>query len=141
MDKLFYCAEGMIECVVRLTVYLLGGLDRLLIALLILAGCEAVSRTAKLWYLKDTSLKEIYEMILKKGAMFILLIAANQLDLVIGSSDQFMRSAVLIFMIGKEGFLILEHIKTLGLEAPDVMTHIVDEFAGSKKDEDKPEQK
>ncbi|MBM7692834.1 toxin secretion/phage lysis holin [Peribacillus deserti] len=137
-NKWIYSWEGIKECIIKFAGYLSGGLDHVLMALLVLTGCEIFSRAGVLLYSKKLTFIGMYGMFIRKGSMCILLIAANQLDLVMGNSEQFMRSAILIFLIGNEGASILKNLRRLGLPAPDVMSNIMDDFAGGDKDDNKP---
>ena len=101
--------------------YLLGGIDNLLIAFVILMACDYLSGLAAGFYDKKISSKSAFKGLVKKGVMFILIVVANQVDIVTGSGD-FARNAVIMFLIGMEGISVVENMGRMGIKVPAYVT-------------------
>jgi toxin secretion/phage lysis holin len=99
------------------TAYLLGGFDHLLNAFIILMVCDYLTGILAGFYDKQVSSKTAFKGLMKKGAMFILVIVANQLDIITGSGDV-ARNAIITFLIGVEGISIFENLGRLGIKVP-----------------------
>lgn len=115
--------------------YLLGGIDNLLMAFIILMACDYVSGIAAGFYDRKVSSKSAFQGLVKKGVMFILVIAANQVDIVTGSGD-FARNAVIMFLIGMEGISIIENLGRMGIKVPAFLRKTFDQLKdkGEKND-------
>lgn len=114
--------------------YLLGGIDHLLTAFIILMACDYLSGIAAGMYDKKVSSKSAFRGLVKKGVMFILVIVANQVDIVTGSGD-FARNAVIMFLIGMEGISIIENMGRMGIKVPAFVTKTFEQLKdkGEKK--------
>ena len=70
--------------------FLLGGIDKLLIALVIIMAADFTTGvSASFFEQKKTSSKRAFKGLVKKTAMISLVIVANQLDLISGSESGF----------------------------------------------------
>jgi len=58
----------------------------------------------------------------KKAAMILMVIAAVQLDLATESGN-FMRNAMILFLIGMEGISMIENLGKLGMKVPKFLTN------------------
>src|SRR5690554_4356445 len=88
--------------------FLLGGIDRLIIALAIFMAVDFVTGLFAGTKEMGTSSKRAFHGLVKKGAMIALVIVAHQLDIVAGTTDaQFLRNAMIMFLIAVEGISIL----------------------------------
>jgi len=102
--------------------FLLGGIDHLIIALTIFMAVDFV--TGLFVGTKETgaSSKRAFRGLVKKGAMIGLVIIAHQLDIVAGTADsQFLRNAMILFLIAVEGISIIENMERLGVPIPSFL--------------------
>ncbi|WP_409296957.1 phage holin family protein [Peribacillus sp. SCS-26] len=128
--------KSFMDCLMEAGIYVAGGMDKLLLSWFILVCCELAGRAVWLICKKELSCKNAIHSILKKMSSLILLIAAVQIDIVMGNAEQFIRSAAIVFLIGNEGIAIMENLKNLGLPAPAAVSRIMDLLG--EKDEDGP---
>ncbi|EWG11691.1 phage holin family protein [Cytobacillus firmus] len=114
--------------------YLLGGIDKLLIAFVILMVLDYLTGVAAAIYDKKVSSKSAFKGLMKKGAMFSLVIVATQMDIILGNEGQFIRYAMLMFLIGTEGISLIENLGRLDVKLPKFLS---DKFIQLKDDHDK----
>lgn len=103
--------------------YLLGGVDNLLIAFVIIMTLDYVTGVAAAFYVKQVSSKSAFRGLMKKGAMFSLVIVATQLDIILGNEGQFVRYAILMFLIGTEGISLIENLGRLDIKVPQFLSN------------------
>ncbi|PAE20486.1 holin [Bacillus sp. 7504-2] len=121
--------------------FLLGGVDKLLIALAIIMAADFTTGVfASFFDEKKTSSKRAFKGLVKKGAMVSLVIVANQLDVISGTDSGFLRNAMIFFLIGTEGISITENMHRLGVPVPkfisdrfEQMTHEEGETDANRK--------
>lgn len=99
--------------------YLLGGIDHLLIALAVIMAVDFVSGLFAGTKETGVSSRRAFRGLVKKGAMVALVVVAHQLDIVAGTADaQFLRNAMILFLIAVEGISIIENMERLGVPIP-----------------------
>lgn len=113
-------------------IQLLGGMDNLLSALIIFIAISYVTdifvvvaekkRHSNVFLLKN---------ILKKAAIFILVIISNTVGMIIESNCG-IRSVVILFYISNEGLAILENINRLGVPLPQILVEILSQLRNKK---------
>jgi len=98
--------------------YLFGGVDRLLISLLIISCCDIL--TGFLVGGKTTGLNSntAYIGLKKKAGMLMMIIVAVQCDKILGNNGHYARIAMLTWLIGVEGISFFENVGKLGMRAP-----------------------
>lgn len=111
--------------------FLIGGLDKLIIALGIIMIVDYATGVIASFGEKKTSSKRAFKGLAKKGAMISLIIVANQLDLVSGNDGNFLRNAMIFFLIGTEGISITENMHRLGVPVPKFIS---DRFEQMRKE-------
>ncbi|OXS69829.1 phage holin family protein [Priestia filamentosa] len=116
--------------------YFLGGIDHLLIAFVILLTLDYLTGIAAAFYDKKVSSKNAFRGLMKKGAMFSLVIVATQLDIILGNEVQFVRYAILMFLIGTEGISLIENLGRLDIKVPQMLSS---RFSQLKDENDKKE--
>ncbi|WP_409291483.1 phage holin family protein [Peribacillus sp. SCS-37] len=126
--------QSFMDCLMEAGIYVAGGMDKLLLSWFIMVSCELAGRAVCLICNKELSCKHAIHSILKKMSSLLLLIAAVQLDIVMGNAEQFIRSAAIVFLIGNEGIAIMENLNKLGLRAPAAVSRIMD-LLGEKDEE------
>ncbi|MGG3662511.1 phage holin family protein [Bacillus gobiensis] len=118
--------------------YLLGGIDNLLIAFVILMTLDYLTGVAAAFYDKKVSSKSAIKGLMKKGAMFSLVIVATQLDIILGNEGKFVRYAILMFLIGTEGISLIENLGRLDIKVPQFLSNrfsqLKDDHEEDKKD-------
>ncbi|AMA72942.1 holin family protein (plasmid) [Aneurinibacillus thermoaerophilus] len=116
--------------------FLLGGFDRLVVALAICMAADYLSGVLVGFFReKKISSERAFHGLLKKGAMILLVIVSHQLDVVAGSTDsQFMRNAMIMFLIAVEGISLVENMGRLGVPVPAFLRQ---RFEQMKNDNDK----
>jgi toxin secretion/phage lysis holin len=96
-----------------LSSYLIGGLDKLLIALLILITIDYFTGIIAAWKLGQLNSKKGFEGIIRKMMMLLIIIVAHWVDVALGGADT-LRTMVIFAYIGNEGLSIVENIDRLG---------------------------
>lgn len=114
--------------------YLLGGIDNLLTALTIFIVCDFVIGVIAGFQNEGVSSKRALKGLGKKGAMFALVIIANQLDIISGSENGFVRNSMIFFLIGTEGISIIENMARLGLDVPEFLKSRLEQIKNDKGD-------
>ncbi|MGG3626437.1 phage holin family protein [Bacillus gobiensis] len=118
--------------------YLLGGIDNLLIAFVIILTLDYVTGVTAAFYDKKVSSKSAFKGLMKKGAMFSLVIVATQLDIILGNEGKFVRYAILMFLIGTEGISLIENLGRLDIKVPKFLS---DRFSQLKDDNEEEKDK
>jgi len=113
--------------------YLIGGIDNLVVALGILMAIDYISGIMVATVDKTVSSKRAFKGLIKKAAMCLAIVVANQLDIVV-SGGSFLRNAMLLSFIGSEGMSIIENLGHLGVKVP---TKISKAFAQLQDKNDK----
>ncbi|WP_285078669.1 phage holin family protein [Paenibacillus sp. UMB7766-LJ446] len=113
-------------------VYLVGGMDHLFIAVTIFVGLDYMTGVLSAWYKKELSSRVGWWGLARKSLTFVFVIIAHQLDIVSGNSNDFMRDAMLMFIIGTEGISILENMGKLGLPVPKFITSALFKLRGEE---------
>ncbi|TPG90712.1 holin [Brevibacillus laterosporus] len=121
--------------VIAIITYLVGGIDKLFTAFCIFMLVDYITGVLAAWYNRSLSSQEGFRGIAKKVGMFAFIIIANQLDLISGSSQGFLRDTIILFMIGNEGISILENCHRLGLPVPDFLLRALQNVKKFKKDD------
>lgn len=115
--------------------FLLGGFDKLLIALAIIMAADFITGVAASFFeQKKTSSKRAFKGLVKKGAMVSLVIVANQLDSISGTDSGFLRNAMIFFLIGTEGISITENMHRLGVPVPKFISDRFEQMTNEKDD-------
>lgn len=119
--------------------YLFGGVDHFVIALIIIMAADYLTGIiVAFFFKKNVESKRAFKGLMKKTAMLIAVIVANQLDLVSGSGGHFMRNAMILFLIGMEGISFIENLGHMGVRVP---VQISNAFAQLKELNDKGDSK
>lgn len=118
------------------TAYLIGGVDELVTALGILMGIDFTLGVMVAWFIKDVDSRKAFKGLLKKTAMMLMVIAAVQLDKVTESGD-FMRHAMILFLIGMEGISMIENLGHLGIKVPRFLKNAFTQLQNNNDDKPK----
>lgn len=110
--------------------YFMGGLDGMLIALIVFIAIDYL--TGVMCAIEDKTLSSAvgFRGIAKKVLILLLVGMANVLDVHVIGSGSAMRGAVICFYLANEGVSILENAARLGLPVPDGMKKTLAQLNG-----------
>lgn len=111
--------------------YLIGGIDHLIIALVMMMAVDYISGIMAAIVSRVVSSKSAFKGLMKKSAMCLSIVVANQLDIVTNSGE-FMRNAMIMFLIGSEGISFIENLGRLGVKVPKQISKAFAQLNGKK---------
>lgn len=100
-------------------VYLFGGWDTILRALIALVVIDFISGVLAAFYEKKLNSEIGQRGIIKKVCIFLMVAMAQVLDTTSGLSEPYMRTAVIMFFIANESLSAMENMGSLGLPLPE----------------------
>jgi toxin secretion/phage lysis holin len=109
--------------------YLLGGLDNLVAAFAIFMACDYITGLMVGGKEGKISSKRSLRGLGKKVGMITFVIVANQLDIIVGNDEGFLRNAMLLFLIGTEGISIAENLGKLGIKVPPFLIKALEQLS------------
>ena len=117
--------------------YFLGGLEGLLIALLVFVALDYV--TGVMCAISDHKLSSAvgFRGICRKMVIFMLVGIGHILDVHVVGTGTALRTAVICFYLSNEGISLLENASHLGLPVPDRLKTILEQIHGRSEKEDK----
>ena len=117
--------------------YFLGGLDGLLIALLVFVALDYV--TGVMCAISDHKLSSAvgFRGICRKVLVLMLVGIGHILDVHVVETGSALRTAVICFYLSNEGISLLENASHLGLPVPDRLKTILEQIHGRSEKEDK----
>ena len=117
--------------------YFLGGLDGLLIALLVFVALDYV--TGVMCAISDHRLSSSvgFRGICRKMLILMLVGIGHVLDVHVVGTGSALRTAVICFYLSNEGISLLENASHLGLPVPDRLKTILQQIHGRSEKEDK----
>ena len=117
--------------------YFLGGLDGLLIALLVFVALDYV--TGVMCAISDHKLSSAvgFRGICRKMVILMLVGIGHILDVHVVGTGSALRTAVICFYLSNEGISLLENASHLGLPVPDRLKTILEQIHGRSEKEDK----
>ena len=116
--------------------YFMGGMDGLLIALIVLMSLDYISGV--MCAIMDRSLSSAvgFRGIAKKVFILMLVGVANILDIHVVGEGSALREAVIAFYMSNEGLSLLENAAHIGLPVPDPLKNALAQLHGrDDKDE------
>ena len=116
--------------------YFLGGMDGLMIALIVFAALDYI--TGVMCAIADKSLNSAvgYRGICRKAIIFMLVGVGHIIDTHVVGSGAALRTAVICFYLSNEGVSLLENAAHLGLPIPEKLKSILEQLhSRSEKDE------
>ena len=116
--------------------YFLGGLDGLLIALLVFVALDYV--TGVMCAISDHKLSSAvgFRGICRKMLILMLVGIGHILDVHVVGTGSALRTAVICFYLSNEGISLLENASHLGLPVPDKLKTILEQIHGRSEKED-----
>ncbi len=116
--------------------YFLGGMDGLLIALIVFAVLDYI--TGVMCAIEDKTLSSAvgFRGIARKVIIFMLVGVGHILDIHVVGTGSALRTAVIFFYLSNEGISLLENAAHLGLPIPEKLKAILEQIhSRSEKDE------
>ena len=101
---------------------LLGGWDKSLEILLIFIIMDYVTGIAAAFKTKTLKSSVGFEGLMKKGAIFLIVILAAQLDRITGNAAGVFRTSTAFFFIANEGLSVVENVGEMGVKLPGFIT-------------------
>ena len=119
--------------------YFLGGVDGLIIALLIFVILDYITGIMCAVVDKRLSSSVGFKGIFRKVLIFMLVGVANLVDIHIIGNGSVLRCAIIFFYLSNEGLSIIENATHLGLPVPEKLKVVLDQIheREDKKDENK----
>ncbi len=102
--------------------YLIGGWDAVLKILAVLMIVDYITGVMNGFKDKNLASEIGFNGLMKKAAIFLVIILAHQLDLAIQGDNPIFRTMACYFYIGNEGISITENISLLGVPLPGGIT-------------------
>ena len=97
---------------------LLGGWDKSLEILLIFIVMDYITGVGAAFKTKTLRSSVGFEGLMKKGAIFLIVILAAQLDRITGNTAGLFRTATAFFFIANDGLSIVENVGEMGVKLP-----------------------
>lgn len=116
--------------------YLVGGIDDLIRALVIFMVIDFILGLMVGFVKKKLNSKTAFIGLIKKSAMCLMVIAAVQLDTATESGN-FMRNAMILFLIGMEGISMIENLGKLGIRVPKFLANAFTQLQMDNDDKSK----
>ncbi len=125
IDLLWVKVQAAVTAIGGWAGYFVGGMDGMLIALIVLMGLDYVSGV--MCAIEDRKLSSAvgFRGICKKLLILMLVGVANILDVNVVGSGAVLRGAVICFYLSNEGLSLLENAAWLGLPVPDKLREIL----------------
>ena len=128
IDLVWAKIQGAITVVGGWLGYFLGGMDGLMIALVVFVILDYV--TGIMCAINDRKLSSAvgFRGICRKVLIFLLVGIANILDVQVIGSGSVLRTAVIFFYISNEGVSLVENAAHLGLPVPDKLKDVLEQL-------------
>lgn len=123
--------EVIISALLSALTYLFGGIDSLMISLLVLILIDYITGICKGIVLKQLSSKVSAKGIIKKFGYIMIIIIATLFDRLVSDDNMAIRTMMIYFFIANESLSILENWALIGLPLPK---KIFDIFEKIKKE-------
>ena len=117
--------------------YFLGGLDGLLIALIVFAALDYI--TGVMCAIADKTLSSAvgFKGVARKVLIFALVGVGHILDTHVVGTGSALRTAIICFYLSNEGVSLLENASHLGLPVPERLKAVLEQLHGRSEDDEK----
>ena len=116
--------------------YFLGGLDGLLVALIVFMALDYITGIMCAILDKKLSSAVGFKGVMKKALILILVGVANVVDVHVVGTGSALRGAVICFYLSNEGVSLLENASHLGLPVPERLKSVLEQIhKRAEKDE------
>ena len=128
MDNIIRNIQAVLTAIGGAIGYFIGGLDGLMIVLLVLMGIDYITGVMCGIVDKKLSSKVGFLGICRKVLILLLVGIANILDVNVIQTGSMLRSATLFFYISNEGVSVLENAAKLGLPIPQKIKDVLEQL-------------
>ena len=140
MTKIWKGIETGLAAIGGAAAFFWGGMDNLLIALIVFAAVDYATGVLAAIFEKKLSSAVGFKGIAKKVLMFLIVGIANVIDVRLIQTGSGFRTATIIFYIANEGVSLLENASRCGLPVPkklkDILTQLHDKSEKEKSKDD-----
>ena len=120
--------------------YFLGGMDGLIIALIVMMSIDYITGIMCAVVDKKLSSAIGFKGIFKKVLILMLVAVANIIDVHVVGTGSALRSATVCFYLSNEGLSILENAVHLGLPVPEKLKEVLAQLHNRDKKDDTTDQ-
>lgn len=120
--------------------YFVGGMDGMMIALIVLMALDYVTGVMCAVIDKKLSSAVGFKGICKKVLILMLVGVANVVDLHVVGSGAVLRGAVIAFYLSNEGLSLLENAAHVGLPVPEKLKDVLEQLHGRAEQDEKPKE-
>ena len=110
--------------------YFLGGLDGLLVALIVFMVLDYITGIMCAILDKKLSSAVGFKGVMKKALILILVGVANVVDVHVVGTGSALRGAVICFYLSNEGLSLLENASYVGLPVPEKLKNVLAQLHG-----------
>lgn len=137
MKDFWYSIQGVFMAIGGWLGWYLGGCDGLLYALLGFVVMDYITGVMCAIIEKKLSSEIGFKGLCRKVLIFILVGAANIIDVQIIGTGSVLRTAVIFFYISNEGLSLMENAGHLGLPIPEKLKAVLEQLHDRAEKEDK----
>ncbi|HDR3487809.1 TPA: phage holin family protein [Bacillus pacificus] len=136
MDRIDMLMKTFIAIFGAFCGYFLGGWDATLKVLVIMTVIDYLTGVLAAGVNGTLKSKIGFKGIAKKVMLFLLVAAATQVDVIMGTKNS-VREATLFLFIGNELLSLLENAGSMGIKLPAVFMNAIEVLGGKQKQEDR----
>lgn len=137
MEKIWRGIQAAIAAIGGAFAFFWGGLDNLLIALIVFAAVDYATGVLAAIIKKKLNSRVGFKGIAKKVLMFLIVGIANIVDVRLIQTGSAFRTATIIFYLANEGVSLLENSARCGLPIPKKLKDILTQLHDSEKETEK----
>ena len=137
MEKIWRGIQAAIAAIGGAFAFFWGGLDNLLIALIVFAAVDYATGVLAAIIKKRLNSRVGFKGIAKKVLMFLIVGIANIVDVRLIQTGSAFRTATIIFYLANEGVSLLENSARCGLPIPKKLKDILTQLHESEKETEK----
>ena len=137
MEKIWRGIQAAIAAIGGAFAFFWGGLDNLLIALIVFAAVDYATGVLAAIIKKKLNSSVGFKGIAKKVLMFLIVGIANIVDVRLIQTGSAFRTATIIFYLANEGVSLLENSARCGLPIPKKLKDILTQLHESEKETEK----
>ncbi len=134
MDRIDVLLKAFIATFGGFCGYFLGGWDATLKVLVTMAIIDYLTGVIAAGFNGELKSKVGFKGIAKKVVLFLLVAAATQVDVIMGTNSA-VREATIFLFIGNELLSLLENAGRMGITLPSALTNAVEILGGKQKQE------
>ncbi|HDX9638970.1 TPA: holin family protein [Bacillus mobilis] len=136
MDRIDVLLKAFITTFGGFCGYFLGGWDAALKVLVTMAIIDYLTGVIAAGFNGELKSKVGFKGIAKKVVLFLLVAAAAQVDVIMGTNSA-VREATIFLFIGNELLSLLENAGRMGITLPQALTNAVEILGGKQRQEEK----